>query len=98
MKLLLDIDQRHPGIVAVVGGTSGLMSWFIAHSPEIASVAGAVGAIATAGIAVVSLARILCRGIANLVYAVRRRIRNRAQRRSWKRLEPVDDHLDLTPP
>lgn len=80
----------------IVGSISGLLSWFIAHSPEIASVAGAIGAVATAGIAVVSFVRILCRGTVDLFRRARQLLRNRVQRRNWKRHEPADDHLDLT--
>ncbi len=83
-------------MTAIVGSTSGLAAWFIAHSPEITSVAGAIGALATAGIALISLARVVYRGIENVVAALRQRLRNRAQRRIWKRHEPAEDHLDLT--
>ena len=82
-------------MMPVVGSISGLLSWFIAHSPEIASVAGAIGAIATAGIAVIGFTRIFFRGAADLCGRVRQLVRNRAQRRAWKRHEPADDHLDF---
>lgn len=95
MKLLFEFDQRHPTLGAIVGSASGLASWFIAHSPDITNVAGAIGAIATAGIAVFSLLRILYRGAACAAAAIRQRLRNRAQRRAWKRNDPAHDHLNF---
>lgn len=87
MKLLFEFDQRHPGMTAFVGSISGAFSWFIGHSPQIANVAGAIGAVATAGIAVFSFVRILFRGAAWVISRARQKLRNRAQRRAWMKEE-----------
>jgi hypothetical protein len=90
VKLLLTLDQRHPFFTATIGGASGAASWCIAHSGDISSIAGAIGAVATASIAILSLLRLI-------VGEFRRWKRNLLQRRRWKRHEPFDDNLDLDP-
>lgn len=86
MKLLLALDQRHPFFTATIGGASGAAAWFIAHAAQVTSIAGAIGAVATASIALLSFGRLI-------IGEFRRWKQNREQRRKWKRHDPFDDHL-----
>lgn len=86
MKLLLAFDQRHPVVTASIGSFSGFAAWFIAHASQVSSIAGAIGASASALISVLTLTRLF-------TGKMRQWKRNREQRRKWKRHEPFDDHL-----
>lgn len=93
MKPLLEFSNRDSATTGTVGAVSGILSWFIAHSPEIASVAGAIGALATMLIAVAALLRLLYNASLGLFHTIQRWRRNREQRRLHQVNEILDDLL-----
>ncbi|HEY3898912.1 MAG TPA: hypothetical protein VGM54_09885 [Chthoniobacter sp.] len=92
VKWLFYLDTRFPMLPAIVGTTSGLSSWVIAHNEAIRDISGCIGAAATAAIAVLSLLRFLYKSAAAICAARRMR---RTQLRTWKRHDPADDHLEF---
>lgn len=80
MNPLLEFDRRHSLSTTVVGSLSGLLSWIFAHASDVTQIAGMIGAVATAGIAVLTLIVKLCRIS-----------RNRDQRRRHWLTNPDDD-------
>lgn len=87
MNPLLELDRRHGFSTALFGALSGLFSWIFAHTADVTHVAGMLGALATAGIAILTL-------VVKLIGA-RRWWRNAAQRRAFLRGEPTSFPPDL---
>lgn len=91
MNPLLDFDRRHGISTTLVGGVSGALSWLFAHTADITQVAGMLGALATAGLALLTLTVKLIRVARDLRAWWTQRGRNRGQRRRHLRDEPFDE-------
>lgn len=93
MKPLLDLTERHPSWTTVATIASGILAYILDHTQQITAIAGMIGAVCAAVVAIAGLLAKLWTWSIAIVTAMRRV----ARRREQHRLHRIDAPLESRP-